>query len=108
MKSSHIHKLKRHTYKTGARSFFCVLPDCNYRVAVEMSLGKRSLCWRCGEEFILNEYSIRLARPHCHKCHKRKSDVNVTRTTGISDLREKLLKTVESAAAVAHDKDRDI
>jgi hypothetical protein len=30
------------------------------------------LCWRCGNEFIMNEYSLRLAKPHCEGCHKPK------------------------------------
>lgn len=43
-----------------------------------MSLGKRNVCWRCGNDFIMNEYSIRLAKPHCENCHiskvKNKTD----------------------------------
>lgn len=70
----HIHKLKRIKFKTGNSVYFCAL-DCNFKIAVPLSLGKRSLCWRCGEPFNMNEYSIRLARPHCEKCHKSKDSV---------------------------------
>ncbi len=40
----------------------------------KLALGKKSICWRCGEEFILNEYSLRLVKPHCSKCHKPKGN----------------------------------
>lgn len=72
--SKHTHKLKKHTYKTGSSVFFCTL-DCSYKVSVELSLGKTSICWRCGKPFSLDEYSLRLVRPHCKNCHKFKNEV---------------------------------
>src|SRR5882762_4608159 len=70
----HIHKLKRHTHKSGTSVYFCTLPDCSYKVNPALALGKRSICWRCGESFILAEYSLRLAKPHCENCHKPKKE----------------------------------
>ena len=70
--SSHVHKLKRHKYPTGNTVYFCTLPDCHFKVDVALALGKRNICNSCGEEFILDEYSIRLARPHCRNCGKQK------------------------------------
>lgn len=72
-KVNHTHKLKRHVYNTGAKTYFCVL-DCTFRVACELALGKKCICWRCGEEFSLNSYSITLAKPHCEKCHIHKTN----------------------------------
>jgi hypothetical protein len=72
MTEKHVHKLKRIKYKSGNISFFCTLPDCSYKVNPTLALGKKSICWRCLEEFILTEYSIRLVKPHCVKCHKIK------------------------------------
>lgn len=76
-------------YKTGSSIYFCVLPDCGYKVATQLALGKRAICWRCHNEFQMNDYSIRLAKPHCDKCHKRK-DKNVyssiTTTPTASDI----------------------
>lgn len=69
----HIHKFRRHRYSSGNTVFFCALPDCKVKIDPALSLGKRSICWRCGEPFILSEYSIRLAKPHCENCHKPKS-----------------------------------
>ena len=74
VKSSHIHKLKRVKYKSGNSVFFCALPDCNFKINPSLALGKRCICWRCGEPFIMSEYSLRLAKPHCEGCHKSKND----------------------------------
>lgn len=72
-KTTHVHKFRRHTYKSGNTMYFCALPDCNAKIAPNLTLGKRSICWRCGDDFIMNEYSIRLAKPHCNACHKPKN-----------------------------------
>ena len=69
---SHTHKLKRHTYRsTGSKVFFCVL-DCGFKVDQGLALGKKTICWRCGSETSINEYSIRLAKPICMSCKKTK------------------------------------
>ena len=58
-------------YKTGNKVFFCSL-DCTFKISVQLALGKRSICWRCGESFIMTEYSLRLVKPHCPQCHQSK------------------------------------
>lgn len=70
----HIHKVKRQRFKSGNHMYFCTLPDCYWKINPALFLGKTTICWRCGEEFNMNEYSLRLARPHCEKCHKTKSE----------------------------------
>lgn len=70
--AKHTHKLKRHRYKTGNTVYFCILPDCHFKLDVALALGKRVLCYLCGNEFIMNEYTIKLANPHCDSCSKRK------------------------------------
>ena len=71
MKEKHIHKLRRHKYKTGNIIYFCVL-DCSFKVAPALAIGKTTICWICGQPFSMNEYTIRLAKPHCTNCHKPK------------------------------------
>lgn len=73
----HIHKLKRHRYPSGNTVFFCVL-DCTYKIDTALSVGKKALCWRCGREFIMDEYSLRLAKPHCSECHQPKKKVSIS------------------------------
>lgn len=76
-KTSHAHKFRRHTYKTGAKVYFCALPDCSIKMNPSLTLGKRAICWRCEEEFVMSEYSIRLAKPHCDNCHKSKDMISI-------------------------------
>lgn len=92
-KQKHIHKLKRLKYKSGNTIFFCALPDCSFKINPALALGKRSVCWRCGNEFIMSEYSLRLAKPHCDACHKPKfntttDDIHIA--LGPEDIEEEL------------------
>lgn len=78
----HVHRLKKVKFKSGNATLFCTLPDCSYKINPSLALGKRSICWRCGDEFILNEYSLRLTKPHCESCHKSKgSDKELSNQT---------------------------
>lgn len=75
-KKKHTHKLKKVKYKSGNQVLFCVLEDCSFKINPALALGKKSICWRCDKEFNLNEYSIRLVKPHCEECHKSKNNDN--------------------------------
>ena len=72
-KEKHIHKFRRHKYRTGSVVYFCAGGDCTIKMVPAMAIGKTSICWRCGEPFQMNEYSVRLAKPHCEKCHQPKA-----------------------------------
>jgi len=73
--SKHVHRLKKHKYvKTGNAVYFCTLPDCHFKIEAELALGKRVLCNLCNNEFIMNEYTVKLVKPHCENCSKRKVD----------------------------------
>jgi ribosomal protein S27AE len=105
-KSQHVHKLKRLVYKSGNTIFFCALPDCSFKINPALALGKRSICWRCGESFIMSEYSLRLARPHCENCHKPKKEVDTSSLKDILEtaehrdgmsLAERLSQTIQQA-----------
>jgi len=98
VKSQHVHKFKRITYKSGNQIFFCALPDCNKRISTSLALGKRSLCWRCGESFIMNEYSCRLAKPHCENCHKpKKIEEKIDEILPSLSLADRLSQTIKQA-----------
>lgn len=103
MTEKHVHKLRRHVFKSGNKIFFCTLPDCNYKIAISLALGKRTLCNRCGEPFILNDYSIRLAKPHCDNCHKPK-ETKIKSVPPVS-LQENRIETLaERLAKVVNDR----
>jgi hypothetical protein len=70
-------------------------------------LGKRTICWLCGNEFILDEYALRLAKPHCVACHKPKdgrtmivTEVNVDKASITLSpelsLEDKLKQTIKA------------
>jgi len=82
----HVHKLKRHRFKSGNEVYFCTL-DCNYKISPALAVGKKTICHRCGEVFTMNEYSIRLARPHCDKCHKSKIQSEIIINSNMSDYK---------------------
>jgi hypothetical protein len=72
----HTHKFRRHKYKSGNIIYFCVL-DCTVKMAPALAIGKKSLCNICGEPFTMTDYSVRLAKPHCDKCHKPKDKMMI-------------------------------
>ncbi len=104
-KPQHVHKLKRLKYKSGNTIFFCALPECNFKINPSLALGKRSICWRCGKEFILTEYCLRLAKPHCEKCHRPKNVVDLDGIINFGEaigtpelsLAERLSQTIRQA-----------
>ena len=70
MTTAHIHKLRRHRYSNGTKVFFCT-QDCNFKIETALALGKTVLCNICNEPFTMNEYSCKLAKPHCTKCGRQ-------------------------------------
>lgn len=82
-KTNHTHKLKKISFKTtGGSIYICVL-NCSYKISPQLALGKISVCWRCGKDFYLTEYSLRLVKPHCDGCHVSKDKKN---TEPIEDI----------------------
>jgi hypothetical protein len=65
----HIHQFRRKVYKNGEAIFFCIL-DCDYKINVDLSVGKESICNRCNKQFTMIEPSVRLHKPHCFECTK--------------------------------------
>lgn len=70
-------KAKRHVHKyhkvdMGFSSVWaCALPDCSHYMPKHMENtieGKFSLCWGCGEKFILDVDAMKLTKPMCFNC----------------------------------------
>jgi hypothetical protein len=97
--TSHIHKLKKHKYKTGSTVFFCTLPDCHFKIDAALALGKRALCPVCNEEFIINEYTIKLVKPHCDKCGKVKVKDANGETRYVKKASNKILSGIATSTA---------
>ena len=80
---NHLHRYKRANLSRNGGEYLifrCTKPICSHYVAVELAEGKLSECNRCGEAFIMDKTSVRLALPHCLSCTKTKinsTDVNL-------------------------------
>ena len=60
-----------HKYMKIRGIWYCALPDCTHFMPRNMELGvmgKKSVCWNCGEEFIMDERSIKMEQPICYDC----------------------------------------
>lgn len=95
--AKHVHRLKKYKYpKTGNSIFFCTLPDCHFKIDAPLALGKRSVCNICGDEFFMNEYHLKLIKPHCDKCGR----VKVVDADGATRFVKKAANQVLSNVAV--------
>lgn len=70
-------KNKRHVHKYHKVSlgytdvWACALPDCTHYIpqySEPLVNGKRSLCWECGDEFILHPIAMKDRAPNCDNC----------------------------------------
>lgn len=91
----HIHRyiavFGRKTKKNSNSGFHgyykCADPDCTHRQKAELIIGKRSICNRCGGEFILPIAVDALrARPHCKKCTRKYPSRGIKRSSEIIQM----------------------
>ena len=73
-KSRHTHRFVRVKTQKGTFIYKCDLPGCSYYIHAYIAEGRKSVCYRCGNEFFLNKANMDLARPHCADCTERKDD----------------------------------
>lgn len=59
----HIHTYRR--VKTQPNRYMCADPTCSHSQIKEMLNGKESLCWACGNKFVLDSQHLKRAKPHC-------------------------------------------
>jgi hypothetical protein len=69
---------KRHThrYHNIAGRWHCSLPDCTHFMPGNVAdniVGKKSVCWDCGNEFLLDEISLAMDKPICAACNTESS-----------------------------------
>lgn len=96
----HIHKYRRVKLKpSGKIVYACALPDCTHYQRSELVIGKSSICWTCGKDFVLTPALLsQRAKPSCKSCRykgkkDRMKDDSVTSVldTRIEDIVNKLL-----------------
>lgn len=85
-KYNHVHKYKRTEIggrrivremgrrfikKTdGYPVFKCMIPDCPHYLPMALALGRKSICWRCGRELVIDEAMLNMAKPSHKDCAK--------------------------------------
>jgi len=70
----HIHK-----YHRINGTWYCAASDCTHfmprNIPIEAMLGKKSLCWNCDGEMILDEYLLKEDKPTCAACSPSTSTI---------------------------------
>jgi len=56
----------------GCEILKCSLPGCTHWIMFALANGRKSICWHCEEELVLNQDNLRLKHPtHSHCRVKR-------------------------------------
>lgn len=73
----HVHKYLRVAVKgrqsVGKALYRCVRPGCTHYLREEFIVGQRCICWRCEEEFVIEQKQKKLKKLHCRSCTRRKN-----------------------------------
>lgn len=91
---NHTHKyIKRKIGSKGYKIYACGFPGCTHTIPYQDKVygglsnivGRRSICWRCGIEFIIT--NPRLTKQHCVNCTKgRNKNIDVSILKGLESL----------------------
>ena len=69
-------KRKKRLEKTGGyETYRCVFPGCTHYVPYENAVGRKSVCWTCGEELILTKDRLKAKRPIHEHCQLKREVV---------------------------------
>jgi hypothetical protein len=88
----HVHTYERIPSEKTTR-YKCADPDCSHVIMKTQLKGKRSLCWGCGNAFILTSEHLKRARPHCG-CFNDKPD-NEGREVEIDAVENLIMEQLE-------------
>lgn len=71
MKHQHVHSY--HRKQLGqSRIYKCVQPGCTHFINEQLIEGRKCICSRCGNVFIIIKATIKNcpAKPHCEDCYQ--------------------------------------
>ena len=86
------HKYFQAKFKqSGTVIYRCGLPNCPHFIYEPLIVGKLSICFRCGNEFIVTLRSTRSKKMHCEDCTRGRYNKPRKKT----DITESLLSDVE-------------
>ena len=65
---------KRYLVKTGSGYpvLKCMLPNCSHYVPIDMGVGRKSICWGCGQELVLTPLTVKMKKPVHDECKRRR------------------------------------
>lgn len=89
----HAHKYVR--VRLGKKDYIvfrCVRPGCAHYIRQELVIGKIAQCWRCGDEFVMNQKTAMLKKPHCTKCTNSPGKVKAEPISMGIEARQEMLK----------------
>lgn len=59
--------------KTGGYEVMkCTVPECTHYIALELAIGRKSICWVCEEEMILTKENVRNNKPIHRDCRRQR------------------------------------
>lgn len=80
----HIHKYYR-TDLQFTKVWRCALPDCNHYMPphiAQLVEGRGSICWGCGEIFVLDGHNMKDDQPQCYDC----KPIETSNSEGLAEL----------------------
>lgn len=90
MKRLHTHKYERRFIgrKKDYEVFVCQIPRCTHYVEAAFIVGRQSICWVCGDEFVVFKPTNNPVpkRPHCRECTRKRDKSHVKPVEGIDPL----------------------
>ena len=63
---NHLHIYERSS--VNKQIYRCIDPYCTHFCNKALLLGKAAKCFKCGREFLLDAYDLKLKRPLCPNC----------------------------------------
>ena len=67
--AKHVHKYEKTSFgKKEYKVFKCMLPDCPHYLQPALTVGRKHLCWGCGDEMIIEKRHLSVNKPKCAKC----------------------------------------
>lgn len=89
---------KYHKIDLGyATVFACAEPSCTHYMPKHMEQileGKNSICWACGEKFMMDSDALKMQRPQCMNC--RMGVIKSEESEPMSEALKELLAKLET------------
>jgi hypothetical protein len=78
---NHVHRYERVDIGVNKKYevYKCTLPDCPHYISEALVVGRKSICWRCGNVFTIQK-NLLFKKPHCSDCIERKVDEKTKET----------------------------